>query len=134
MTRDGPIGLVLLAIAVGAVLGAWLRWSLSYWLNPRVPTLPLGTLASNLIGGYLIGIGVAIFVAYPAMSPAWRLFFITGFLGALTTFSTFSAESVVLLQGAQWVAALLHVGLHLFGSIAATLAGIATVRLFAGAG
>lgn len=134
MTRDGPIGLVLLAIAIGAVLGAWLRWGLSYWLNPRVPTLPLGTLASNLIGGYLIGIGVAFFVAYPAVAPAWRLFFITGFLGALTTFSTFSAESVVLLQGAQWAAALLHVGMHLFGSIAATLAGIATVRLFASAG
>lgn len=134
MTRDGPLGLVLFAIAAGAVAGAWLRWALSYWLNPRVPTLPLGTLASNLIGGYLIGIGVAILAVHPAVSPAWRLFFITGFLGALTTFSTFSAESVALLQGAQWAAALLHTGLHLLGSVAATLAGIATVRLLASAG
>jgi fluoride exporter len=129
MTRDGPIGLALVAIAGGSILGAWLRWGLSYWLNPRLPDLPLGTLASNLIGGYLIGIAVAIFASHPAIAPAWRLLFVTGFLGALTTFSTFSAESVVLLQGAQWSAALTHIVLHLAGSIAATLAGIATVRL-----
>jgi CrcB protein len=131
MTRDGPIGIALVAIAVGAVLGAWLRWGLSYWLNSRVPAIPLGTLASNLIGGYLVGIAAAILVAQPGLAPVWRLFFVTGFLGALTTFSTFSAESVVLLQGSQWGAALAHIALHLFGSIAATLAGIATVRLLA---
>lgn len=129
MTRDGPIGLALVAIAAGAVLGAWLRWGLSYWLNPRLENLPLGTLASNLVGGYLVGIAAAILIAQPGLAPAWRLFFVTGFLGALTTFSTFSAESVVLLQGAQWVAAFVHIVLHLFGSIAATIAGIATVRL-----
>jgi len=129
MTRDGPIALALVAIAAGAVLGAWLRWGLSYWLNPRLPSLPLGTLASNLIGGYLVGIAAAILVALPSLSPAWRLFCVTGFLGALTTFSTFSAESVVLLQGAQWGAALLHIVLHLVGSIVATVGGIATVRL-----
>jgi CrcB protein len=133
MTRDGPLGLALIAIAVGAVLGAWLRWALSYWLNPRLQSLPLGTLASNLIGGCLVGVAAAILVVAPGLAPAWRLFFVTGFLGALTTFSTFSAESVVLLQGSQWGAALVHIAAHLVGSIAATLAGIATVRLFAAA-
>ena len=134
MTRDGSIGLALLAIAVGAALGAWLRWGLSYWLNPRMPTLPLGTLAANLIGGYLIGICVAVFAAHPGLPPAWRLLIITGFLGGLTTFSTFSAESVLLLQGAQWGVALLHIAAHLGGSILATLAGIATMRMFLPAG
>lgn len=129
VTRDGPLGLVLLAIAVGAVLGAWARWGLSYWLNPRVAHLPLGTLAANLVGGYLIGIAVAVFAAHPAISPAWRLVIVTGFLGSLTTFSTFSAESVALVQGGSYGPALLHAGVHLFGSIAATFAGIASVRL-----
>jgi CrcB protein len=129
MTREGPLGVALAAIAVGAVAGAWARWGLAYWLNPRLGALPLGTLAANVIGGYLVGIAAAIFMAHPGLAPAWRLLFITGFLGGLTTFSTFSAESVVFLQGARWGAALLHIGLHLFGSIAATVAGIATVRL-----
>lgn len=129
MTRDGPLGLVLLAIAVGAVLGAWARWGLSYWLNPRIAHLPLGTLSANLVGGYLIGVGVAVFAAHPAISPAWRLFIVTGFLGGLTTFSTFSSESVALLQAGQFGPALLHLTLHLLGSIAATFAGIATARI-----
>lgn len=129
MTRDGPLLPVLAVIAVGAVLGAWLRWALSYWLNPRSELLPLGTLAANIIGGYLVGVAVAIFVAHPSMSPYGRLLIITGFLGGLTTFSTFSAESVALLQGERWAAALAHTVAHLFGSLAATVAGIATVRL-----
>jgi CrcB protein len=129
MTRDGPLGLVLLAIAVGAVLGAWARWGLSYWLNPRIVHLPLGTLAANLVGGYLIGVAVAVFVAHPAISPAWRLFVVTGFLGGLTTFSTFSSESVALLQAGQFGPALMHLTLHLLGSIAATFAGILTARI-----
>jgi CrcB protein len=129
MTRDGPLGLALLAIAVGAVIGAWARWGLSYWLNPRIAHLPLGTLTANVVGGYLIGVAVAVFAAHPAISPTWRLFIVTGFLGGLTTFSTFSAESVALVQGGAYGSALLHAGLHLFGSIAATFAGIATVRL-----
>jgi CrcB protein len=131
VTRDGPLGLVLLAIAVGAVLGAWTRWGLSYWLNPRVAHLPLGTLTANVVGGYLIGVAVAVFSAHPAISPTWRLLIVTGFLGGLTTFSTFSAESVALIQGGQTGPVLLHLTLHLFGSIAATFAGIATVRLLA---
>jgi CrcB protein len=131
MTRDGPLLSVLLAVAGGAVLGAWLRWALSVWLNPRVAHLPLGTLAANLVGGYLVGIAVAVFAAHPAVSPFWRLAIITGFLGGLTTFSTFSAESVALLQGQQWGAAAFHVLAHLGGSLLATVAGVATVRAFA---
>ncbi len=128
MTRDGPLGSVLMAVAIGAVLGAWLRWALSYWLNPRIAQLPLGTLAANLIGGYLIGVAVAAFAVHPSVSPFWRLLLITGFLGGLTTFSTFSAENVVLLQGEQWAAASLHVLAHLGGSLVATMAGIVTYR------
>lgn len=131
MTRDGPLWAVLLAIGVGAVLGAWLRWALSYWLNPRLEQLPLGTLSANLIGAYLIGIALAAFSAHPALAPTWRLIIITGFLGGLTTFSTFSAESVMLLQAGQWTTALLHTALHLAGSLIATFVGIATVRVVA---
>lgn len=128
ITRDGPLLTVLGAVAIGAVLGAWLRWALSYWLNPRVVHLPLGTLAANLIGGYLIGVAIAAFAAHPSISPFWRLALITGFLGGLTTFSTFSAESVVLLQGEHWRSAATHVLAHLGGSLLATVAGIATYR------
>jgi CrcB protein len=128
VTRDGPLLHALLAIAAGAVLGAWARWGLSYWLNPRIEHLPLGTLAANVAGGYLVGIAIAVFAAHPAISPAWRLLLITGFLGSLTTFSTFSAESVALLQAGAYGPLLLHSLLHLLGSIAATFAGIATVR------
>jgi CrcB protein len=128
MTRDGPLWTVFLAVGVGAALGAWLRWGLSYWLNPRLASLPLGTLASNLIGAYLIGIALGLFSAHPALSPAWRLFIVTGFLGGLTTFSTFSAESIALLAAGQWSAALTHTALHLFGSLLATAAGLFSVK------
>jgi fluoride exporter len=131
MTRDGPLVTVLAAVALGAVLGAWMRWALSYWLNPRLEHLPLGTLTSNLIGGYLIGLAIAAFAAHPSVPPFWRLVIVTGFLGGLTTFSTFSAESVVLMQGAQWASAAVHVVAHLGGSLLATVAGIATYRLIA---
>jgi CrcB protein len=131
VTRDGPLLGVLAAVGAGAVLGAWLRWLLAYWLNPRLAHLPLGTLAANLVGGYLIGIAIAAFALHPSVSPLWRLLLVTGFLGGLTTFSTFSAESVVLLQGQQWGAALLHVVLHLGGSVLATFAGILTFRALA---
>jgi CrcB protein len=131
VTRDGPLLGVLAAVAVGAVLGAWLRWLLAYWLNPRLAHLPLGTLAANLAGAYLIGLAMAAFALQPSISPLWRLLLVTGFLGGLTTFSTFSAESVVLLQGQQWGAALLHVVLHLGGSVLATFAGIMTFRALA---
>jgi CrcB protein len=128
MTRDGPLWAVLAAIGVGAMLGAWLRWGLSYWLNPKLAQLPLGTLGANLIGAYLIGLAIAFFAAHPAISPIWRLLLVTGFLGGLTTFSTFSAESVALLQGGQWPAAFGHTAAHLLGSLAATAVGILSFR------
>ena len=131
MTRDGPLVTVLAAVALGAVLGAWMRWALSYWLNPRIEHLPLGTLTSNLIGGYLIGLAIAAFAAHPSVPPFWRLVIVTGFLGGLTTFSTFSAASVLLMQGTQWALAALHAVAHLGGSLLATVAGIATYRLLA---
>ena len=118
-----------LAVGAGAVLGAWLRWGLTTWLNPLVPSLPLGTLAANIGGGYAVGIAVAFFSS-SEINPEWRLAVITGFLGALTTFSTFSAESVQLLQAARYGAAIVHSAAHLFGAIVATALGFATWRTF----
>ena len=121
----------LAMIALGSTLGAWLRWGLSAWLNPRLPQLPLGTLASNLIGGYLVGIAVAYFAANTALAPEWRLLAITGFLGGLTTFSTFSAEVVLLLQADRLPAAALLALIHLTGSLVLTVLGFATYRALA---
>lgn len=116
------------AVAIGASLGAWLRWCLSLWLNARVENLPLGTLLANIAGGFMIGIAVGVFENFPELPPEWRLLVITGFLGGLTTFSTFSAESVILLQRGAYGWVLLHTGLHLLGSIAACIAGLAVWR------
>ena len=116
------------AVGIGAAIGAWMRWALGLGLNALYPAVPPGTLAANLIGGYLIGIAVAYFATNTSVAPEWRLFAITGFLGGLTTFSTFSAESVALLQQAKYVAALAHSGLHLIGSVVATIGGYATWR------
>ena len=116
------------AVGAGAMLGAWARWGLATWLNPLVPSLPMGTLVANLGGGYLVGIAVAFFGAHASLSPEWRLACITGFLGALTTFSTFSAESVELMLDGRYGAAAIHSGAHLFGAIAATALGFATYR------
>jgi len=127
----GATPLSLIAVAAGATLGAWLRWFLSLWLNARVESLPLGTLFANLIGGYLIGLAMGLFQSWPDLTPEWRLFIITGFLGGLTTFSTFSAEAVLLLQRGAYGWALLHVGVHLLGSVALCIAGLATWRYFA---
>ena len=117
------------AVGAGAVLGAWARWGLGTWLNPLVPNLPLGTLVANLGGGYLVGIAVAFFGSNSALAPEWRLACITGFLGALTTFSTFSAESLQLLQMGKYLAASLHSAAHLFGAVLATILGFASYRL-----
>ncbi|MFO1199837.1 MAG: fluoride efflux transporter CrcB [Burkholderiaceae bacterium] len=113
----------LAAVALGAVLGAWLRLGLGLALNPLSPSLPLGTLAANVAGGLMIGVAVAWLGRHPELSPAIRLFFVTGFLGALTTFSTFSAESLDLLQRGQFAWALAHSGVHLLGALAAAAAG-----------
>jgi len=121
----------LAAVGVGAMLGAWARWGLGAWLNPLVPSLPMGTLAANVAGGYLVGLAVAFFGANTHMAPEWRLACITGFLGALTTFSTFSAESVQLLQHGRYLEAGLHSGAHLFGAVLATFLGFATWRALA---
>lgn len=120
----------LFAIALGAALGAWLRFGLGNAFNPTHPHLPLGTLASNLIGGYLIGIAVAYFADHPGVTQETRLFIVTGFLGGLTTFSTFSAETVGMLLKEQYGWALTTISAHLIGSLAMTLAGIWTVKLF----
>lgn len=117
-----------LAVGLGAALGAWLRWGLGLWLNAVFIPIPLGTLAANLGGGYLIGMAVAFFSLHTDLSPEWRLFAITGFLGGLTTFSAFSAESMVLLQRGEYGWALTHSALHLFGALAMCTGGFATYR------
>ena len=117
-----------LAIAVGATLGAWTRWGLGLWLNPLNGNLPIGTLAANLIGGYGIGVAIAWFAAYPGLLLEWRLLVITGLLGALTTFSTFSAEVVHLISRQQYGWALAEIALHLLGSLAMTSLGLLSVR------
>ena len=119
----------ILAISVGASTGAVLRWTLGARFNHIIPTLPLGTLAANLIGGYLIGMAIEYFGSNPSLPPEWRLFVITGFLGGLTTFSTFSAEVVALMQRGQMIWAFGVVAVHLLGSLALTMAGIASVSL-----
>ena len=121
-----------IAIGMGAALGAWLRWGLGLWLNPVFPTLPYGTLAANLLGGYLIGVAIAFFAQHPGLPPEWRLFAITGFLGGLTTFSTFSAEVFTLLSRGQAGWAVAAAGLHLFGSLAFTALGVASFKLLKG--
>lgn len=117
----------VLAVGSGAALGALLRWVLSSRLNPLLPALPLGTLAANLIGGYLVGVAVGYFGTEPSLSPQVRLFVVTGFLGGLTTFSTFSAEVVTQLQQGHAAWALATALAHLLGSFALTALGIATV-------
>lgn len=118
----------LIAIGLGAALGAWLRWGLGLWLNSSVAELPLGTLAANLLGGYLVGLAIAFFIHNPSLSPEWRLFIITGFLGGLTTFSTFSAETVTLLMRGQYAWGSALIAAHLGGSLLMTVLGIQTFK------
>jgi CrcB protein len=117
----------IVAICVGASLGALLRWWLGLVLNGLFPTIPPGTLAANLVGGYLVGLAIAFFATYTAIAPEWRLLVITGFCGGLTTFSTFSAELVGLLQQGRAAWALAAAAAHLAGSVLMTFAGIATM-------
>ena len=120
----------VLAICIGACVGALTRWQLSIWLNTQEAVLPWGTLAANLIGGYLVGCCVAFFQAQPDLDPAWRLLLVTGFLGALTTFSSFSAEVVTMLSQGRLGLAFATSALHLIGSLLMTLVGLKTVALF----
>ena len=117
----------VIAICVGASAGALARWGLGLWLSPG-GVIPWGTLAANLIGGYLIGVCVAVFQAMPQLDPVWRLALVTGFLGALTTFSSFSAEVVSLLMQQRYALALGTASLHLLGSLVLTVAGIWSVQ------
>ncbi len=119
----------VVAICIGACVGALARWGLGLWLNPGA-FLPMGTLAANLIGGYLVGVAVAVFQAMPHLDPAWRLAIVTGFLGALTTFSSFSAEVVGMLGQQRYLLAFNTAALHLFGSLLLTVAGIKTATFF----
>lgn len=122
----------LIAVGTGAAAGAWLRWLFGIWFNPLFPTLPMGTLAANLLGGYLMGLAMAFFAEHPGLPPEARLLIATGFLGGLTTFSTFSAETVTLLLRAQYAWAAGIIGVHVAGSLAMTLFGIWSVKIFKG--
>jgi CrcB protein len=126
----GPYGIA--AVGIGASLGAWLRWWLGNLLNAVFPTLPLGTLSANLLGGYLVGVAVAFFDQHPGLQPEARPLIITGFMGGLTTLSTFSAEVVKLLGLAQYGWALAAAGAHLGGSLALTTLGLLSFKAIAG--
>ena len=124
--------LAVSAVGAGAAIGAWLRWGLGLWLSNGHAHLQAGTLAANLTGGYLIGIALGFFSSHPDIAPDWRLFIVTGFLGGLTTFSSFSGESMALLQRGDYGWALAHTLLHLVGSLLLCIAGFATWRALRG--
>ena len=122
----------VIAVAVGGMLGCLLRWLLAMLLNRYLPAIPPGTLAANLIGCYIIGAALAFFTQYPSFAPEWRLFLTTGFCGGLTTFSTFSAEVVFLMQAGRMGGAMFAIAVHLVGSLLMTFAGIGTVTWLKG--
>jgi CrcB protein len=119
----------ILAISLGAALGAVLRWLLGTKLNSLFPAIPPGTVAANLIGGYIVGVAIAWFAQAPEIAPEWRLLIVTGFCGGLTTFSTFSAEVVSLLQQGRLSWAMGAIAVHVAGSLLATLAGLASWQM-----
>lgn len=121
--------LAMIAVFIGAGFGALVRWLLSVKLNPLMMHYPLGTLSANLIGGYLIGVALAFF-STSSLSHEWKLFIITGFLGGLTTFSTFSAEVVLALQEGRIIGALVLATLHMIGSFLMTYIGFSTFSFF----
>jgi CrcB protein len=120
--------LAILAVGIGAALGAWLRWALGALLNGLFPAVPPGTLLANLVGAYVIGGAIGYFSHAPGISAEWRLFIVTGFCGGLTTFSAFSAEITELFQQGRWGAMSTAIGLHVGGSLVMTLLGIASAR------
>ena len=117
-----------IAIGLGAALGAWLRWGLGLLLNPVFPTLPLGTLAANLLGGFLMGMTMQFLLEHALLAPELRLAITTGFLGGLTTFSTFSAETVTLLLREEYLWTLVIVMTHVIGSVTMTMLGVLAMR------
>ena len=119
----------ILAVGGGAAVGAWLRWGLGIALNPLFPTLPLGTVAANLIGGLLMGFAMELLTRHAVLPPEVQLLATTGFLGGLTTFSTFSAEVVTLLLRREWLWGSIAIGAHVVGSLALTITGILLVRM-----
>lgn len=121
-----------LAVGLGTAIGAWLRWGLGMLMNQVHQHIPLGTLVANLAGGYVIGLAMAFFSTHNDISPEWRLFAITGFLGGLTTFSTFSAETALMLQRGEYVWAALQIVLHVAGAILLCMAGFASYRCLSG--
>lgn len=123
-----PLMYSVIAICLGASAGALARWGLALWLTPG-GVIPWGTLAANLIGGYLIGVCLAIFQSLPQLDPVWRLMLVTGFLGGLTTFSSFSAEVVVFLMEERYGLAVGTAALHVLGSLLMTVVGIKTALL-----
>ena len=118
-----------LSIGAGAATGAWLRWWLGILLNPLFPTLPLGTLVANLLGGFLMGMAMQLLMQHAVLPPELRLAITTGFLGGLTTFSTFSAETVTLLLRQEYLWTLVLVLVHVLGSVGMTLLGILAMKL-----
>lgn len=129
ISADPPLSLSLLMISLGASAGAVARWLLAQALNALFPAIPPGTLVANLVGGYLIGLALAVFAQHPGLAPEWRLLLVTGFLGGLTTFSTFSAEVTVLLQQGRLAWAGLAIGAHVLGSLLMTLLGMASASV-----
>jgi len=124
--KDSFMWKPVIAISLGSALGALLRWELGSRLNSLIPAIPPGTLTANLVGGYIVGIAVAYFAQAPDIAPEWRLLIITGFCGGLTTFSTFSAEVVTLLQQGRLTWAAGAIAVHVGGSLLMTLAGLAS--------
>lgn len=120
------------AVGVGAAFGAWIRWGLGLMLNAALPVLALGTLVANLLGGYLMGLAIGLFALAPTVSPEIRLLVMTGFLGGMTTFSTFSAEGVNLIARGQYGWAATHILVHVLGSLLMTGFGILTIQLIKG--
>jgi fluoride exporter len=118
----------ILAVGGGAAIGAWLRWGLGIMLNPVFPTLPLGTLAANLTGGLLMGFAMEIITRHAVLSPEMQLLVTTGFLGGLTTFSTFSGEIVTLLLRKEYLWGTIAIASHVVGSLAMTILGILLIR------
>ena len=126
------LGNGFIAVGIGAAIGAWARWGLSEWLNSRFTHFPLGTFVANAIGGFLVGLAIVYFARHPELSPAWRLFSVTGFLGGLTTFSTYSAEVVALIERGEPLWALGVAAAHLLVSLLLTAAGIWIYRSLTG--